>query len=158
MRWVYMTMKIRKINSSECDLVADLFDRYRMFYRQPSDPALARKYIQARLDNNESTIFVALVEGTPVGFTQLYPYYSSIRAAKNWILNDLYVDRVYRKQKIGEALMQTAMDFARQEGAAFMELQTAKDNLVAQGLYEKLGFMKQQPASDFYTYRIMIIQ
>lgn len=149
-------MTIRRIKISDSDLVVDLFDRYRMFYQQPSDPVLAGNYIRARLDHNESVIFVALVEGTPVGFTQLYPYYSSIRAAKNWILNDLYVDRVYRKQKIGEALMQTAMDFAGQEGAAFMELETAPDNLVAQGLYEKLGFIKQQPIHDFYTYRIML--
>jgi ribosomal protein S18 acetylase RimI-like enzyme len=156
MRWINMAMKIRRIYSSEGDLVADLFDRYRMFYQQPSDPVLARNYILTRLENNESVIFVALVEGTPVGFTQLYPCYSSIRAAQNWILNDLYVDRVYRKLKIGEALMQTAIDFARQEGATFMELETATDNIVAQGLYEKMGFIRQQPASGFYTYRISI--
>jgi ribosomal protein S18 acetylase RimI-like enzyme len=152
-----MAMKIRRIYSSEGDLVADLFDRYRMFYQQPSDPVLARDYILSRLENNESVIFVALVEGTPVGFTQLYPCYSSIRASKNWILNDLYVDRVYRKLKIGEALVHAAMEFARQEGAAFMELETARDNFIAQGLYEKLGFTRQQSANGFYTYRISII-
>jgi ribosomal protein S18 acetylase RimI-like enzyme len=151
-------MNIRQINNCDGDLVAGLFDRYRIFYRQPSDLALARRYIQARLDNNESKIFAALVEDIAVGFTQLYPNYSSLRAAKNWILNDLYVEPAYRQQKIGRALIRTAIDFARQEGAKFVQLETAGDNFIAQALYEKLGFIRQLTGNSFYTYQIIITE
>src|SRR5690606_33029540 len=108
-----MTTKIRRINSSESSLVTGLFDKYRVFYKQPSDIELAKNFIQARLDKNESVIFVATIENNneviPVGFTQLYPKFSSVRAIKIWVLNDLYVDPEYRKQGIGESLINIAL-------------------------------------------------
>ncbi|MDP4261544.1 MAG: GNAT family N-acetyltransferase [Bacteroidota bacterium] len=151
-------MEIKRINPSESELVVELFDKYRIFYKQTPDISLARTFIRARLGNNESVIFVALVRDNnktvPAGFTQLYPRYSSVSAVKNWILNDLYVDVPYRKQGIGERLIQTAMDFARKEKAVFMELSTATDNYTAQSLYEAIGFRKQMPEDGFYTYKI----
>ena len=110
-------MDIQKIERHDIELVAGLFDRYRVFYRQPSDLDLARKYLEDRLENHESVVFVALAKkgntSIPVGFTQLYPNYSSVRAARNWILNDLYVETPYRGLGIGAALIKKVMDFAR---------------------------------------------
>ena len=151
-------MEIKRIKSQESNLVISLFDKYRVFYKQATDMALAQNFIQTRLDNNESIIFVALIEDKgkkePVGFTQLYPAYSSVRAIRNWILNDLYVDAGYRNQGIGEKLIKTAMEFAKADGAKFVELSTATGNYTAQSLYEAIGFDKQMPETDFFTYRI----
>lgn len=152
-----MDLAIIQIDAAQSHLVIDLFDQYRVFYKKTSDPALAKKFIQARLDNKESIIFVALDNTKPIGFTQLYPKYSSARAVKNWILNDLFVDSVYRKQGIGEALIKTAMQFATAQEAVFVELSTAVDNFTAQSLYEQIGFIKQEPETDFYTYRINLL-
>lgn len=149
-------MEIVRIDKTQVDLVADLFDKYRVFYKKESDIELARQFIQTRLENNESVIFVALDVGQsiPVGFTQLYPTYSSVRVVKNWILNDLYVDKEYRKQGIGEKLIEAAMNFAKQNDAKFVQLSTAVDNYTAQSLYEQIGFKKQESETDFYTYTI----
>ena len=151
-------MEIKRINSSERHLVTTLFDEYRVFYKQPSDKSLAERFIQERLQNNESVIFVALDhiggEAIPIGFTQLYPKYSSMRAVRNWILNDLYVDINHRRKGIGEKLIHTAMEFALANKAKFVQLETAIDNFTAQSLYESIGFKRQQPDSDFYVYRI----
>ncbi len=139
-------------------MVTSLFNAYRMFYKQPTDMALAERFIKERLLNNESVIFAALVERDgrqkPAGFTQLYPLISSVRAVKNWLLNDLYVDASYRKQGIGETLLKTAMDFAWNDGAAYLQLETAANNLIAQSLYKSTGFVKQQQGSSFFTYKI----
>jgi hypothetical protein len=72
-------MEIIKIDKTQGNLVFDLFNKYRIFYKQESDIELAKKFIQLRLDNNESIIFVAVVndKSKSVGFTQLYPKYSS---------------------------------------------------------------------------------
>lgn len=43
---------------------------------------------------------------------------------------------------IGEKLIKTAMDFARQNSAKFIELSTAVDNYTAQSLYEQIGLRK----------------
>ena len=151
-------MTIKQIDGTEGHLVVDLFDKYRVFYRQPPDRQLAEKFIRARLENHESIIFAAFVQQgsdvIPVGFTQLYAGYSSVQAVSYWILNDLYVEPAYRNQKIGEALMQIALDFARGRGARFVELSTGADNFIAQRLYEKIGFTRPEPDGAFLTYRM----
>jgi len=109
-------MEIIQIDRSQSALVFELFDQYRVFYKQESDIERAKTFIQARLDNNESVIFVALSsDKTPVGFTQLYPKYSSARTVKNWILNDLFVLKEFRKQGVGESLIKTAMNFGKKK-------------------------------------------
>ncbi len=154
-------MEIKRITKDEAGLVIDLFNKYRVFYKQPSNGILAKQFIEERLGNNESVIFVCLDKKddkeTPVGFTQLYPTYSSVRAVKNWILNDLYVESDYRKQGVGEKLIKKAMEFAKEEGAKFVELSTAVTNYTAQSLYEAIGFKKQEPDNEFFTYRIALV-
>jgi ribosomal protein S18 acetylase RimI-like enzyme len=147
-------MQIKRITLLECDIVIDLFNKYRVFYKQPSDIKLAETFIKERLENNESVIFVALSpDNAPVGFTQLYPLISSVRVIKNWLLNDLYVDAAYRKQGIGEALIKAAMDFAKSENSTYINLETACDNFTAQSLYVDIGFKKQEPDNAYFTYR-----
>jgi ribosomal protein S18 acetylase RimI-like enzyme len=132
-------MQIIRIDIARINLVIDLFDKYRVFYKQPPDIERATTFLTERLKNNESIIFAALAEKDgmqiPVGFTQLYPAYSSVRTIRNWILNDLYVEPDYRKQGIGEALIRTAMRFAQEKGAKYVQLETAVNNFTAQKLY-----------------------
>lgn len=153
-------MNIKRITLTEKHLVVDLFNKYRVFYKQPSDIILADYFIKERLENNESIIFVAIEQENnqiiPIGFTQLYPKYSSARAVKNWILNDLYVEENYRRKGVGEKLIQTAMQFAKEKKSKFVQLETAVDNFTAQSLYESIGFVKQQPDLDFFVYRIEV--
>ena len=68
------------------------------------------------------------------------------------------MDEIYRKQGCGEKLIQTAMDFATQNDAKFVELSTAVDNYTAQKLYEQIGFKKLEPERDFFTYRINVTE
>jgi ribosomal protein S18 acetylase RimI-like enzyme len=149
-------MEIKKIQPEEWQLVVNLFDQYRVFYKKESDLALAGQFIRERLDNNESVIYVAVDGEKPVGFTQLYPKYSSARAVKNWILNDLYVDTGYRKQGIGAQLIKQAAEFAKKGNSQFIQLETAVDNYTAQSLYEDLGFIKQSPDEEFYLYKLSL--
>lgn len=149
---------IKRIGLTEGHLVAGLFNQYRIFYNQFSDIGMAKAFIDERLQQNESIIFVAIDTDNQkaIGFTQLYPKYSSVRLSKNWILNDLYVDADYRKQGIGEKLIKTAMEFAKTTGATFVQLETAVDNYTAQHLYESIGFVKQANDEDFFLYKIVL--
>jgi ribosomal protein S18 acetylase RimI-like enzyme len=151
-----MPIEIKKIQPDEWQLVINLFDQYRMFYKKQSDIDLAERYIRERLDNNESVIYVAMDGEKVIGFTQLYPKYSSGRAEKNWILNDLFVDAHYRKQGIGAKLIKQAADFAKTNGSRFIQLETAVDNYTAQSLYEGIGFIKQSPDEEFYLYKLSL--
>ena len=144
---------VKQISAGEAELVFELFDKYRGFYKQPSDIKLAESFIKDRLNNNESVIYVAFLDGWAVGFTQLYPKYSSMGGVKNWILNDLYVEEPYRKQGIAGLLIQAAMDFAKVNNAMFVQLETQADNYTAQSLYESVGFIRQEPDTEFLVYR-----
>lgn len=143
-------MEIKKITSLDVELLAPLFDAYRVFYEQESDLASARKYIEERLTNNESIIFMAKnSQEEVIGFTQLYPSFSSISLQRTWILNDLYVLESERGNGVGRMLIQAATEFARGTGAKGLSLETAHDNYNAQGLYESQGFVRD---SEFYSY------
>ena len=153
-------MQIQRIDTSTLHLVETLFDKYRVFYHQPSDIVLARQFLQQRLSNNESVIFAAVDnqnrEMIPAGFTQLYPLYSSVQAKRNWILNDLYVEAGYRKQGVGRKLIEAAMQFAKGEGATYIQLETMPDNITAQRLYEAIGFQQYNPFDGELVYKIAL--
>jgi GNAT superfamily N-acetyltransferase len=80
-------------------------------------------------------------DATAIGFTQLYPVFSSVRAVRTYLLNDLYVVAHARRTGVARGLLEAAADFARANGAASLSLTTATDNLPAQRLYESLGWV-----------------
>ena len=63
-------------------------------------------------------------------------------------LEELYVVPDRRGQGLGRALMEGAMDMARQAGAAHMDLGTAETDVAARALYEKLGFSNREGRPD----------
>lgn len=142
-------MTIRRATPADVDLVAPLFDAYRQFYACSPDLELARRFLGERLERGESVVFVAVVDGTGVGFTQLYPTFTSIGANRAWILNDLYVSPAARRQGVGRQLMDAARRFAEEAGAAWLELATARDNDRAQALYRGCGYKKDEVYDRF---------
>ena len=128
----------------DLDALASLFDGYRVFYERPSDRALARAFLQERLQRGESVIFIARdATGEALGFTQLYPFFSSVSAHRIWVLNDLFVAPAARHRGVARALMECARAFALETGALRLVLETAEDNHPAQALYESLGYVRE---------------
>ncbi|MEH7238889.1 GNAT family N-acetyltransferase [Bacillus sp. JJ1562] len=144
-------MKIYQATFDELDGVSDLYNKYRMFYHQESDIEGAKNYIRERIESKESIIFIVKDEQNYIGFTQLYPTFSSISMKRAWILNDLYVDSTARKQGVGEMLLQKAKEYAIETGAKSLSLSTAPDNHSAQRLYEKNGYKRD---SQYYHYEL----
>ena len=136
---------------SDLETLVPLFDAYRVFYAQPSDQGAAREFLEARLSADESVAFLALLEGSPVGFTQLYPSFSSVSLKKLWILNDLFVVPEARRKGVAGALLGRALAYARETGAKGLTLQTAADNRSAQALYKAHGW--EQDAVLTYSRR-----
>jgi ribosomal protein S18 acetylase RimI-like enzyme len=133
---------IRQADTADLDFVAPLFDAYRRFYGQPADHARARAFLAQRLERGESLVLLATCDRGAVGFVQLYPAFSSIRATRTYLLNDLFVTPPARRLGIGRRLLMAATDLAREQGAASLSLSTAVDNVPAQRLYESLGWAR----------------
>jgi len=130
------------------EVVLPLFDSYRQFYDQPPSVGQARRFLTERLTGNESVVFLALSDGVGVGFTQLYPSFSSLSMKRLWILNDLFVAATARKQGVGEALLERARQFALDTNAQGLILETGVDN-PARKLYERLGW-KQDATLHYF--------
>ena len=83
---------IVRVAHRDLEDVIPLFDEYREFYEAGSDHAAARAFLTERTERDESVIFLAYASPhEPVGFTQLYPSFSSVSLKRLWILNDLFV-------------------------------------------------------------------
>ena len=147
-------MEIRQYRTQDLDELARLFNDYRVFYEQPSDVALARRYIEQRTGAGDSVIFVgAEDDGALAGFCQLYPSFCSVEAAPIYVLYDLFVSPTHRRLGVGAQLLKAAAAHAKAEGKVRMDLTTAKDNVKAQALYESLGWKRDEV---FYAYNLRI--
>lgn len=144
-------MEIIRANLEHLKEVSMLFDKYRVFYKQPSDIEAATKFIQKHFIENSSTIFLACNRGDMVGFTQLYPSFSSVSMKQIWILNDLFVEEAYRRKGVAKLLISAAEEFASKTGAIRIVLATQISNTAAQSLYELRGYSKDK---DFYHYAL----
>lgn len=141
---------IKQITDLSClKELATIFDLYRQFYKQAPDLAAARFFLEQRIANLQSVIFVVIHNDGIVGFTQLYPLFSSVSMQHSWLLNDLYVLPEQRGIGAATALLQRAQLFAQQTNSKGLALETALDN-PAQKLYEKLGWQRDTQSLHYY--------
>lgn len=134
---------IRPATPVDAELLLPLVQAYRVFYQQPPDPQREREFIERHLRERTSTIYLAEVGGRAAGFMQLFKSYSTVHLCGSWILEDLFVDPVWRKAGVATALLDRALEHARSDGAGGMFLETAYDNTAAQALYEKAGWVRE---------------
>lgn len=148
-----MNLHIMRAGPAQLGSLTPLFDGYRQFYGQAPDSDSASRFLRERLERNESVIYLASQENHAVGFTQLYPSFSSVAMQRLWILNDLFVVSEARGRGVGQALLGATAKFAKEAGAKGLYLTTAIDNLSAQRLYERTGWQRDQA---FYTYTLEV--
>ncbi len=148
-----MPVTIARADARHLDALVPLFDAYRRFYRTPSDLAGARGFLAERFEREDSVTFVASLPEADglAGFTQLYPFFSSVRMRRVWILNDLFVAEDARRRGVARALMAAAHDFAASTGAAEVALATERTNTSAQALYDALGYQRDD---EFWHYAL----
>jgi len=133
-------VEVRQATAADVDLLVPLFDAYRRFYRLPSEPERARSFLRERLEREQSAILIAFADGAAIGFTQLYPSFSSGAMARIFILNDLFVDPAARRRGAGSALLEAAAQYGRRSGAIRLVLSTEHTNTTAQAVYERMGW------------------
>ena len=134
------TVTFRPAESNDIDQLADLFDQYRQFYECPPDLSAAKNWIAENFERGRSTIFAADNGYQLIGFTQLYPALCSVDLVDYFVLYDLFVAPSARRQGIARALMNAASEWAKAQGAARLDLETARDNYPGQALYRDLGY------------------
>jgi ribosomal protein S18 acetylase RimI-like enzyme len=122
-----------------------LYIAYRVFYGEAPEEERAEAFIRERLTQSSGRYFLAWNNNSrAIGFMQLMPSTNTLAMRPIWFLEDLYVDVPARGQGIATALLSYAEEFARSTGAERLTLATAHDNLAAQHIYKKLGYVREE--------------
>jgi GNAT superfamily N-acetyltransferase len=84
----------------------------------------------------------------PDGFAELRFRPSLYTGALDAYLEELYVVPERRGHGLGRALLEAAMENARERGAAHIDLGTSEDDVAARALYESAGFTNREGGPD----------
>jgi len=148
------SVSIRPATAEDTRQLHDLMIQYIVdFYKRPRpDERELDKLIGHLLENPSAGLqFVAEKDGTLVGFATLYFSFSTLQVKRTAVLNDLFVAASARGHKVGERLFRACLTYIREQGFAYMTWETAKDNTVAQSLYNKMG---GHVSTDWLVYEI----
>ena len=143
-----MTTIIRA-TKEHISVLIPLLDKYRTFYNQNSDERAARRFLENRMKNKDSVIFLAFYDSSPAGFTQLYSSFSSVSLKPIFILNDLYVYSEFRNKGIGKVLLNNAKEYCLLQEYKGLALETGINN-PAQKLYERLGWRRNTTTLHYF--------
>ena len=146
-------MIVRRAVQEDLNQLAILFDEYRQFYGSSSNIQQSYHFLKQRFDNQQSVIFIHVKDEIFTGFVLLYLGFSSVACSTYYILDDVYVIPIYRRQGSAKQLIDTAILFAQQQNAIRISLETQKNNYQSHQLYEQMGFVKD---SEFQTYHCFL--
>jgi GNAT superfamily N-acetyltransferase len=74
-----------------------------------------------------------------VGFATVFWTWQTLQAARQGVMNDLFVAEAARGQRLADRLIAGCADAARRHGAASLCWQTARSNRAAQAVYTRVG-------------------
>jgi ribosomal protein S18 acetylase RimI-like enzyme len=95
-------------------------------------------------DPDLNIVLVAEVEDRIVGMCSVQMLISTAQGSPCGLIEDMIVDRKFRGQGIGSGLLDSACEWAAEEGATRMQLLADRENVEALDFYEKQGWEKTQ--------------
>ena len=148
------TLAVRIASPADADAIGQLLHDFNSEYDEPTPgPDRLSERIRRMLAVGDTKV---LLGGTGPDGVAVLRFRAAIWSdALECYLAELYVVPQRRGRGLGRALMQTAMDVARAQGADHMDLGTSEDDVAARSLYESLGFINRErgregPITFFY--------
>src|SRR5438093_1220312 len=132
---------------ADFDDLLGLAREYCDFYAaSPSDAELLALF--AALSGDPAGEGIQLIaredDGTPLGFATVYWSWSTTRAARIGVMNDLFVAPSARGTGLAERLIRACQDRCRECGVTVLSWQTAPSNRRAQRVYERVGATREE--------------
>jgi GNAT superfamily N-acetyltransferase len=138
---------LHTVGEGDLDELLPLMRAYCEFYRvDPTDEdllAMARELI-ADPEREGVQILARDDAGRAVGFATVFWTWSTLRASRVGVMNDLFVAPDARGGGVAEALIGECAERCRARGAGSLGWQTAKDNRRAQAVYERIGAEREE--------------
>ena len=136
--------RIEAASTAQLTELTRLYIAYRVFYGEAPEQERAEAFIRHRVTQSSGQYFLAWNDHNAIGFMHLMPSTNTLAMRPIWFLEDLYVDVLSRGQGVATLLLIYAEEFARSTGAERLTLATALDNLAAQHIYKKLGYVREE--------------
>lgn len=146
-----MKYQIKKASLEDLDQTAELYNLYRIFYRQPDDLQRGKAFLKERFLNSESDIFLVMVDEKAAGFVQLYKLFHYGKLQKQWLLSDLFVHPDFRGNGLSVALIDRSKQWCVETNACGLLLETEKTNDIGNQLYPRCGF-EYDAAHNYYNF------
>jgi ribosomal protein S18 acetylase RimI-like enzyme len=138
---------IRLATAADAPAFGRLLHAFNVEFDEPTpDAQVIAERAGPLIESGEVTILLAGEE--PGGFAQLRFRPSLYTGALDAHLEELYVVPERRGLGLGRALLETAMQHARERGAAHIDLGTSEDDVAARALYESAGFTNREGRPD----------
>jgi ribosomal protein S18 acetylase RimI-like enzyme len=139
--------RVRRAEVADAEAIARLLHDFNREFDEPTPdvPWLSERIARLIADGE---LRILLAGAGPEGLAVLRFRPSIWSDALECYLAELYVVPDRRGQGLGRALMEAAIELAREEGADYMDLGTAEDDVAARALYESLGFDRRGGRPD----------
>ncbi len=135
-------MVITVVGEGDLDELLPLMRAYCDFYEvAPSDEdllALSRALV-AEPEREGVQLIARREDGTAIGFATVFWSWTTMRARRLAVMNDLFVAPEGRGSGAADALIEACAERAREHGAVSLEWSTALDNERAQKVYDRVG-------------------
>jgi ribosomal protein S18 acetylase RimI-like enzyme len=131
--------RVRRAELRDVDAIGVLLHAFNSEYGEPTPlpHELAERFCEL-LAGGETSVLLGGVGPDGIAVLRFRP--SIWSKGFECYLAELYVVSERRGQGLGRALMEAALELAREQGADYMDLGTSEDDTAARGLYESLGF------------------
>ena len=139
--------RIRPASAADVSAFGRLLQEFNDEFDEPTpDADTIAERAAPLIETGEVTVLLA--GDGPDGFAQLRFRPSLYTGALDAYLEELYVVPERRGQGIGRALLDAAMEFSKERGAAHIDLGTSEDDVAARALYESSGFTNREGSPD----------
>ena len=136
-----------RARAADAAAIARLLDDFNTEFGEPTPgPDALAERVAALLAGGETVVL--LTTDGPHGLALLRFRPSLWTAGLECYLAELYVAPDRRGRGLGRALMEAAIEIAREQGADYMDLNTGEEDVAARALYESLGFSNREGKPD----------
>jgi ribosomal protein S18 acetylase RimI-like enzyme len=138
---------VRRAEVADAPQIARLLHDFNTEYSEPVPKVeVLTERIAEFIERREATFL--LVGDGPDGVAEIRFRPSVMTGSLDAYLEELYVAPARRGHGLGRALLEAAMQAAREQGASHMDLGTSEHDTAARGLYEALGFTNREGRPD----------
>ncbi len=139
--------RMDQVREEDLDDLLPLMRAYCEFYEvAPSDAALLAmsRALIADPQHEGLQLIARDPDGVAVAFATIFWTWQTLSASRAAVMNDLFVAPSARGTGLAEALIAACSDAARAHGAPQLTWQTAKANLRAQAVYDRVGARRSE--------------